>query len=112
MYLITFQWGKLNDIEWPSFQSDAFTRPLGEYDSPVVQLDTTSLSSTSDLSSDYTSPTGSTTGAGGASSSYGGQNLTVNVEINAEAIVGEPGLREFALMIQNEIERAQGMGLV
>jgi hypothetical protein len=33
------------------------------------------------------------------------------VVINAEAVVGEPGLREFAIMIDDEIRRARNLGI-
>lgn len=111
-YLITFQWGKLGDIEWPSFQSDAFTRPLGEYESPTINIKSSDLSSTSDLSGISASSERSSSGSYGSSPSYGGQDLTVNVTINAEAIVGEPGLQEFAIMINNEIQRASSLGII
>lgn len=110
-YLITFQWSKLGDIEWPSFQSDAFTRPLGEYESPTINIQSSDLSSTSDLSGASLSAERSSSGYG-SSPSYGGQDLTVNVTINAEAIVGDPGLQEFALMINREIQRATSLGIV
>lgn len=109
-YLITFQWGKLGDIEWPSFSSDAFTRPLGDFDSPTVELQPVDVT-TSDLVTGVGGVNGAT-GSTNAGTTYGGQNLTVNVTIQAEAIVGEPGLREFALMIENEIQKASSLGLV
>jgi len=91
----------------PTFTSDAFTRPL---------IDTTGPGSGVPGTDIQTPTTDDLTDIGGFQGSnpanYGGTNLTVNVEINAEAIVGEPGLREFAIMINNEIEDARNLGIV
>ena len=86
-------------------------RPLGEYESPTINIQSSDLSSTSDLSGASLSAERSSSGYG-SSPSYGGQDLTVNVTINAEAIVGDPGLQEFALMINREIQRATSLRII
>jgi phage-related protein len=110
-YAITFQWGKFGDIDWGGgFTSDAFKRPLIDVTSSpdvgINAVDVTGFDGTATTTSDM-----GTSGGYGAGAQYGGTNLTVNVTIQAEAIVGEPGLQEFALMIQDEIERAQSLGI-
>lgn len=92
----------------PSFSSDAFSRPIGQ----TPGQDSISLPSIGDVTTGVDYGDTSSGVSSGRGASYGGQNLTVNVQITAEAIVGEPGLREFALMIENEISRARNLGIV
>lgn len=105
--LLSFGTANREYVAIPSFSSDAFSRPLVETTPPGVSPspDTAPLPTTDDLGVGDAF-------AGGSPAQYGGTNLTVNVYIEAEAIVGEPGLREFAVMINNEIEDARNLGII
>jgi len=108
-YLITFQWGKMGNIEWPgAFRSDAFTRPLIDTSSlntqpTVVTLDT-------DLTNTNL-PTASTYTGGGTGASYGTNNLTINVTINTDVIAGPEGIRDLTKMIDRELYNLRRQGL-
>jgi len=107
-YLITFQWDKMGEIEWPSaFDSDAFDKPLSN------GQDTSGSLTLKDI---VLPDTGTGIGSGspsspGAGATYGSpSNYHINVTVNAEAIIGEPGLEEFALMINDYINSAVARG--
>lgn len=112
-YLVSFQFDKAGKVSGPgAFSSDAFTRPLGEMQSEFNIPDADIPGYESILGDTTSSATDSSTGnIGGNAASYGGNSITVNVVINAEAVVGDPGLREFALMIDDEIKSAQSLGI-
>lgn len=50
-------------------------------------------------------------GSGGSPASYTtGRNITVNMEVYTDALVGEDGISEFAIMIRDEIRAAEALG--
>lgn len=50
-------------------------------------------------------------GGGGGNANYTtGRNITVNIDLVTDAIVGEDGMREFAVMIRDEIRAAEALG--
>ena len=95
----------------PSFSSDAFSRPLGQSNNDLASVTSPDYSDIPFDGGEGSSEVGSYSGSSSAGAAYGGTNLTVNVTIQAEAIVGEPGLREFALMINDEITSAKTLGV-
>ena len=108
--LITFGFAGGDYKALPSFNSDAFSRPLGESNNNYGS----DLPSVGDVSTGYEggmSDIGANGMSSGRSASYGGSTLNLSVVINAEAVVGEPGLREFAIMIDDEIRRARNLGI-
>lgn len=107
--LLSFGTANREYVGIPEFQSDAFTRPLGQSGS-ATGID---LPTTDEITTGVATPViGDGAGGFGGGAQYGGTNLTVNVYIETEAIVGEPGLREFAVMINNEIEDARNLGIL
>lgn len=108
-YLITFQWGKMGDIRWPgAFESDAFTRPLidiNDITTPTIDLAAGNGLTTGTATTD-------TTGYSGTGASYGVNTYNVNITINTDALVGEGGIRDLALMIDTELESLRTQGMV
>lgn len=105
-YLITLQWNKMGQVSWPgAFSSDAFDRPLldtSNVTTPTIDITTgNGIESTGSTSSGYSS-----TGA-----SYGVNTYNVNVTINTDVIAGPGGIRELALLIENEVESLRDQGL-
>lgn len=69
------------------------------------KLDEIDVSDLSDTGSGYLGE------GGGSPASYTtGRNITINMVVNTDALVGEDGIREFALMIRDEIYSAEALG--
>ncbi len=65
-----------------------------------------SLGDVTSAGEDYTG-----TGDSGAGASYTtGRNITINMEVYTDAIVGEDGFRQFSLMVRDEIYAAEALG--
>ena len=108
-YVITFQWNKLGDVDWPSaFESDAFNRPLIDLSDLTDSLTTPAFDPTAGGGSDDSG----NGGYGGTGASYGVNSYTVNVTINTDAIAGPDGIRGLALLIEGELESLRGQGRV
>ena len=63
-----------------------------------------------DMADLYEAGEQSTTGGGGAASYTSGREITINMEINTDVIVGDR--REMAIWIAEEIKEALDLGLV
>jgi hypothetical protein len=92
-YLVTFQWGKLDNIRW--------TPPSGAGLTPI---------STDTLTSAGTEYEATHGGSGGGAEWSTGRQMTFNIYVNAQVIAGDPGIRNLALLIRDEIRAAEALG--